>query len=132
MKTALTIAAVCAGFLVGCGGDEEPSTTGDSSNADAIEQAASSDNLQAEVVQAFNAKLDQYGISYEYSAPGASNPCGIAVILTTPDEIALYEGAGDTILKNPDGTVGVKLSTSAGDDEACAKAADRALQSVGA
>jgi hypothetical protein len=44
------------------------------------------------------------GISYV--SPGG---CQVAVILDSPQEVQLYADAGDTVVTNPSGTVGLKI-----------------------
>lgn len=128
--TAILILAALT--LAACGSSEEPAATTDNqaiieeAEAVAVSQADATAHLRREL----NAKPDEFGMFLEYRAAGAANPCSLILVLTTPQEIALYEDAGDAILKNPSGTVGVKLSTVTTDRAACMRAASDALESL--
>lgn len=129
MKRPLTITALgLVALAVGCGGNGSST-----SNDEAIEAAASDNITQVRAEQELTWALDGTPgdvSAIDYKAPGASNPCSVLLILTTPEEIALYEDSGDTILKTPDGAVGVKITAVGGEESACMSRADEALQEL--
>ena len=131
MKTTALAAAAVALALTGCSSGSEPAPA---SNDQVIEQAeddaASTDQVIAHMTTTLKARPDPLGISPQYDAAGASDPCTISVLMTTPEEIALYEDAGDDVIKNPSGTVGVKLTTTDADRAACMRAMSDALEGV--
>jgi hypothetical protein len=86
------IVALC---LVGCS-DGESGTDGAILNPPAY--------TQQEIADAALLTSQDGGISYV--SPGG---CQVAVILDSPEAVQLYVDAGDTVVTNPAGTVGLKI-----------------------
>lgn len=76
---------------------------------------------EREIAELAGWQVDESGYSW-VNARG----CTVFVILNTTAEIALYQGAGDTVVTNPAGTVGAKVDTSPG----CRSSLERDLRKV--
>lgn len=91
-------AALLAALAIGgCGGSSDPSP---------VDRQPVSEQQLATALG-----LTQTGA--DWSTPSG---CSVAVLLTTPQEVALYADAGDPVVANPERSVGVKLED---DSESC-------------
>lgn len=64
------------------------------------------DYSEQEVISALHLSSTDGGITYK-----TPSGCEAAVVLDSSEEVDLYGGAGDSLVTNPDGTVGVKVSS---------------------
>jgi hypothetical protein len=125
-------------LITGCGDDETPPGEAEAANEAAIEEAdaeaVSEDEVAATLDRELGAQPNEYGTGLDYDAPGATDSCTIIVILTTPEEVELYRGdppdPGQPIVTNPDGSVGVKVTSTDQDQAACLRAAEGALKGL--
>jgi hypothetical protein len=114
--------------LAGCGSQDDASSSSSSQSANdqVIESAESKDVSDQQVANAFGEKFDEQD-SFDFEAANGDD-CTMVLVLHGEQEIAMYRDAGDTVLVNPGGTVGVKVVPYQGaSSEACAKAAAAAL-----
>jgi hypothetical protein len=91
---ALTLCAVIAG----CGGNADDSAQSEGG------RDGGKDLTEQQVINGLGLTTSDNGLTYQ--APGG---CEVAVVLNTPQEVALYSDAGDTVATNDGGTAGVKL-----------------------
>lgn len=120
----MLLAAILAS--AGCGGEEPQSQDGGTATTEAPtdEMPAQADVTEQDIIDALGLTADDEGISYE-SAEG----CQVAVVLDSPEEVAVYRDAGDTVATNAAGTVGVKI---VGDDSGdCFGALSEKMTGVG-
>lgn len=105
----LILAVLVAAAIAGCGGDRTSFNSG--SDARYTEQ-------QVATLAHFTTSED--GLSW------SGGGCSIGVIMTTRPAVKMYADAGDAVVTNPRGDVGVKFSP----DPGCREALTAALRSV--
>ncbi|MGH2959899.1 MAG: hypothetical protein ACRDKE_09855 [Solirubrobacterales bacterium] len=125
----LVLALVCVA-LAGCGGqDNASSSSSQSANDQVIKSAEAEDVSDQQVADAFGEKFDEQD-SFDFKAANGDD-CSMVIVLHGKQQIELYRNAGDTVLVNPAGSVGVKIVPFGGSSsEACAKAAADALEKL--
>lgn len=90
-KSLLALTAITVMLGTACGGGEETAPVGEPVIYDA-----------SQIVEAIGLDEDNYVETPE------GVRCEAAAILTSPEMVAMYADAGDTVATNPDGTAGVK------------------------
>jgi hypothetical protein len=116
MRTVATLVAVAVVALAaGCGGD------GDGESSAIGDQIHSALELKT--------RSGSSALYFEYTT---GKGCQVGAILTTADQVEQYEGRGDTVATNPDGTAGVVFSASpdGGSLDDCVSPAEEDLVSV--
>lgn len=102
--------------LAGCGGGDDAESGGRSFNAEGDARYT-----EEQVADMAGLKLNDSGLSWSHGG------CDIAVIMTTRATVELYASAGDAVVTNPAGDVGVKFSAS---DPGCREKLLAALEAV--
>ena len=95
----LLLTAACGGADGGSGASENANETTATASEPVLHDAS-------EIVEHLGMTGDD--IAYTYTSDDGQE-CNVAVVLTSASDVQTYEGAGDVVAKNPDGTVGVKI-----------------------
>ncbi len=113
--------ALCVGalLLVGCGSDSNTSNSGGTQTS--FNESNDAAYTEQQVAERAGLTQDDSGISWV-----GPNGCQVSVIMTTRDAIETYASAGDAVVTNPAGTVGVKFYP----DTGCRDALSSALKNV--
>lgn len=103
---ALIVSAILAAAMTatGCGSRQQAASTGQSLNA-----TSDARYTVSQVARRAGLVSEDGGISW--TGPGG---CTVSVIMTTRAEVETYAGAGDAVVTNPAGDVGVKFQPDPG------------------
>ena len=103
----VALAAACGGNGIGSG------------NEAVIERVAARDAAEKNLI----AHLEDAGVTFE-DGYGRLGECGVPVVMTSPQAVELYRGAGDNVLTDRSGEFGIKVS---GGDASCATTLAQAM-----
>lgn len=115
MHRLLTLTIALA-MLAGCGDKASQGAGPVSANADGDARYT-----EAQVAEMAGLRSDDDGLSWT-----GPRDCQVSVIMTTRAALKLYADAGDAVVSNPAGDVGVKFSP----DPGCREALLKALEAV--
>lgn len=97
-------ACVLALALTGCATDKPAAPAAAHATPAAVTAPAAESFTEADVVRKLDLSLTSTGAAYT-----TPTGCEVAVVLDTAEEVAMYRDAGDVVLTNPAGNVGVKV-----------------------
>jgi hypothetical protein len=125
MRRPAIAALAVAGALAGCGDDG-----GGGNGTSGGEQTSTLRNAtprsevvtEEQVLRATGLRSIDNGLVYR-----TASGCDVALILLDRQSVDLYAGAGDTVVTNPDGYVGLKLTVEPKDERRCADELGRGL-----
>lgn len=100
-KIAVALVAVAAMSMTACGGNEEKAETKPQET-----QSAQVKNAPAMTEADLRKHLgvDEMGV-----VKVKGKTCEAAVVMTSPSQVQMYADAGDLVVTNPDGNLGVKV-----------------------